>query len=103
MNTKKKGFIIAFVGPSASGKTEIVKRLVKNNDLFRRVVTATTRKPRQEKGTELIISFYLRISLMRREKKEILSRRRNMPVQGMALLPRSLSASTGGEGCPSHT
>jgi len=46
MNTKKKGFIIAFVGPSASGKTEIVKRLVKNNDLFRRVVTATTRKPR---------------------------------------------------------
>lgn len=46
MNTKKKGFIIAFVGPSASGKTEIVKRLVENNDLFRKVVTATTRKPR---------------------------------------------------------
>jgi len=43
---KKKGFTVVFVGPSASGKTEIVKRLVENNDLFRKVVTATTRKPR---------------------------------------------------------
>lgn len=56
MNTKKKGFIIAFVGPSASGKTEIVKRLVKNNDLFRRVVTATTRKPRP--GEKLGVDYF---------------------------------------------
>jgi guanylate kinase len=47
---KENGLVIVFTGPSASGKTEIVKRLVthpKYSKWYQKALTATTRNPRQ--------------------------------------------------------
>ena len=68
LELRKKGFTIVFVDLQ-SGKTEIVKRLVKNNKLFKRR-NHTTRKPRPGEKHGVDYLFLSRISLMRREVKK---------------------------------
>jgi len=87
----KKGLIVIISGPSGSGKDTVINAWKLRNSLVERVVTYTTRKPREGETDGIDYHFVDEVTFLKKAKagdflehKEVHGNRYGTPIDGLA-------------------